>query len=250
MKALKTIFSFLGVLLLTIPANLVAQNQMYWVHKDNVKPAMEAEYIKTAKEFAEACKTYNIQNADYSTWRHDDGSYLYTSPIKNYADLDINNLAPLAEKMGKEKFQDLFARFDKCYDSHTSFTTTYRSDLSYIPNGKLSDGNFRKYHFFYVTPSNSSAVAQKLTEIKELFSKKGSKEYYVIHHSGFGTPEEFYVAILAAKDEINYENISNENNTLMGEEWQKKWNELYVLMNRYETNNGYYMPDLSYTAKK
>lgn len=250
MKTIKLNLLLFATVLFLSTSTTIAQNQMYWIHKDNVKPAMQAEYEKVAKEFADACKKHNIQDAYFTTWRHDDGAYVYSSQLKNFADMDKNALAPLAEKMGKDKFQALFDRFDKCYDSHTSFMVTHLSDLSYMPNDKLNEGNFRKYHFFYVTPSNSKAVAQKLKEIKDLFTKKGSKEYYSILHSGFGAPEEFYVALIGAKDEMDYEKTSTENNKLMGDEWQKKWSEIYALMNRYEPKTGMFKEELSYTAKK
>ena len=250
MKNLKLSLLAIGAFLLCSTSTLKAQDQMYWVHIDHVKPAMQSEYEKVAKEFAEACKTYNVPDVVFNTWRHDDGSYVYSSPMKNFADMDKDGMKPLRDKMGTDKFVAMFERFDKCYDSHNSFMATFKSDLSYLSNGKLNEGNFVKYHFFYVTPSNSNAVAAKLKEIKNLFAKKGSKEYYSILHSGFGATEEFYVAILNGKDEIDYEKTSNQNNELMGEEWQKKWNELYSLMARYETKTSMYRADLSYTSKK
>lgn len=249
MKNFKLTMLF-GAFLLFATNMMKAQDQMYWVHVDNVKPAMQGEYEKVAKEFAEACKTHSVPDVEFDAWRHGNGSYVYSSPMKNFADLDKDGMKPLREKMGADKFKAMFDRFDKCYDSHQSFIATYKSDLSYMPTGKLSEGDFRKYHFFYVTPSNSKAVAEKLKEIKELFTKKGSKEYYVMLHSGLGTPEEYYLAILGGKNISDYEKISDANNELLGADWDKKWSELYALMMRYETETATYRPDLSYKAKK
>lgn len=249
MKKIKLTIVF-GAFLLFTTNMMKAQDQMYWVHIDHVKPAMQTEYEKVAKEFAEACKTYSVPDFEFDTWRHENGSYVYSSPLKNFADMDKDGMKPLRDKMGADKFKAMFDRFDKCYDDHTSFMATYKSDLSYIPNGKLNDGDFRKYHFLYVTPANSKAVAEKAREIKELFAKKGSKEHYVILHSGFGTPEEYYLVILGAKNATDYEKISEENDKLLGEEWNKKWNELFVLLKRHETENVMYRLDLSYTSKK
>jgi len=250
MKNFKLSILSIGAFLLFITNTLKAQDQMYWVHVDHVKPAMQAEYEKVAKDFADACKTNNVPDFEFNTWRHNDGSYYSSSPLKNFADLDKDGMKPLRDKMGEDKFQAMFDRLDKCYDSHNSFIATVKSDLSYIPTGKLNEGDFRKYHYFYVTPSNSKALAAKLKEIKELFAKKGAKEYYSILHSGFGAPEEFYVAILAGKDEMDYEKTSAASTAILGEEWGKKWNELYALMNRYETQTSMYRLDLSYPAKK
>lgn len=250
MKTLKITIPLFGVFLFLTPLKTFAQDPMYVIHIDNVKPALQVDYEKVSKEFADACRTCNLQDFDFSAFRYDDGTYAFSNQIKNFAELDKNTIAPMIEKMGKDKFQAMFERFNKCYDSHTNIIAKYMSELSYMPNGKLNEGNFRKNHFFYVTPSNSKALGQKLKEIKDLYSKKNAKEYYVILHSGFGAPEEFYVAILAAKDQMDYEKTSTENNNLLGEEWQKKWSELYALMSKYETKTGMYREDLSFTAKK
>jgi hypothetical protein len=238
------------VCLLCAAYSTTAQDQMYWIHIDHVKPAMQVEYEKVAKEFADACKTHKIPDFEFNTWRHNNGDYVYSSPLKNFADMDKDGMKPLRDKMGKDKFQAMFDRFDKCYDSHQSFMVTHKNDLSYMPNGKLNEGDFRKYHFFYVAPSKSKAAAEKLKEIKELFAKKGSKEYYMILHSGFGAQEEYYLAIVAAKNEMDYEKTSTTNNEVLGDEWGKKWNEFYALMTKYKTESSMYRADLSYSAKQ
>ena len=250
MKTFKhNLLFFVAVAFLSTYATF-AQDQMYVIHIDHVKPSMKMEYEKVAKEFAEACKTYNLKDFDFSTFRYDDGSYVYSSPIKSYADLDKNPVEPLMEKMGKAKFQSMFERFDKCYDSHTNITATLLSGLSYIPDGKLNEGSFRKNYFFYVTPSNSKAVAQKLKEVKDLFTKKGTNQHYVVLHSGFGASEEFYVVILAAKNEMDYQKTADADDILLGNEWQTKWNELYALINKVEVVTGSFREDLSYITKK
>lgn len=250
MKTIKqNLLRFVAIALLSSYATF-AQDQQYVIHVDHVKPAMKLEYEKIAKEFAEACKTHNLKDFDFSTFRYDDGTYVYSTPINNYADLDKDPMAPMVEKMGKAKFQALFERFDKCYDSHYNLTATFLNDLSYIPDGKLNEGNYRKNYFLYVTPSNSKAVAQKIKEVKELFAKKGAKEHFVVMHSGFGAPEEFYVVILGAKNEMDYQKISDEDDVILGEEWQKKWDELYALLQKVEVITGSYREDLSYYSKK
>lgn len=250
MKKLKLSIIAIVAFLLSSTITMNAQDQKYWILKDEVKPAMQAEYEKASKEFAEACKTYNVQDFSFNCWRHDNGSYVYSSVIKNMADLDRDIFKTLKDNMGKEKLQALYDRLDKSYYNEHSFIVTAKNDLSYMPNGALNAGDFRKYHFFYITPENSKAVAEKLKEIKDLFAKKGSKEYYVIMHSGFGADEEFYLAILGAKDVQDEDRISNENNKLLGDDWTKKWNELFVLMTRHETETSMYRADLSYNAKK
>ena len=250
MKNFKITLLFIGAFLLFSTNTLKAQDQMYWIHVDHVKPAMQTEYVKTAKEFADACKTHNVPDMQFNVWRHDDGSYYYSSPMKNFAEMDKDGLKPLRDKMGADKFKTMFERFDKCYDAHQSFMMTHKSDLSFTPDSKSAEGDYNKYHYMYVTPANSKAVAVKLKEIKDLWAKKGSKLPYIILHSGFGAEEEFYLAIVRNKNAQSAELASEENNKILGEDWGKKWDELYPLLTRYKIETSMYQTDLSYNPKK
>ena len=251
MKNLKITLLLIAVIM-QLPMKTMAQNQMYAIHQDNVKPAMQAEYVKINKELVEACKKHNLQGTEWYASRIDDGTYIYVSPIKNMAELDVDIFAPMVEKMGKENITALFERFNKCYDSHGDYIVIHRKDLSYLAsaNAPTEAQNFTKYHFFFVAPENSKKMVEKLKEIKELYTSKKSKETYQIYHSGFGEMNEYYVAVLNAKDEMAYEKISEENNTLLGEDWYKKFNELFVLSLKYEQKSGYVRPELGYIAKK
>jgi hypothetical protein len=247
----KTIGLLAFVLFLTNQSS--AQNQKYTIYQDQVKPAMQAEYEKTTKEFIEECKKHDLQGADWVTARMSDGKYLYISPIEKMADLDRNWFAPLGEKMGKENLQKYWDRFDKCYDKNGSYTVTLENELSYMPNGLTTNTagqDFRKYHFFYVTPSNAKNIVKEFKAIKSIFEKKNSKEYYRIYHSGYGVIGEYYLVVLSAKDEQSYANTSDENNALLGEQWQKAFDQLMLLTDKYETVSGMMRPDLSYVAKK
>jgi len=251
-KILKNLlFSTLLVVMSTLLVN--AQNQAYWVHTDYVKPAMQSAYEKVSKDFVAACKEYDLKDADWATARIDDGRYLSISPIKNMGDLDANPLAPLMEKMGKDSFYAMFDRFNTCYDKHTNYIIYLNGDLSYMPNGltvSTAGHDYRKYHFFYVTPSTSKSVSEKIKAIKEFYAKKGMKEYFRVYHSGFGTPEEFYVAVISAKDAQDYLKTSDEAEAQYGDEGKKLFDDLFSSISRYEVKSGEMRPDLGYIAKK
>ncbi|MEZ4793048.1 MAG: hypothetical protein R2783_06200 [Gelidibacter sp.] len=252
MKILKTTMAFVSLLLL-IPMVSIAQNQAFWVHADQVKPSKQADYEQVTKDFIEACKKYDLKDSDWATAQVSDGTYLSISPIANMADLDKNPLAPLREKMGEDNFRAIFKRFNDCYDKHGDYIVTLISELSYMPDGLTTNTpgqDYRKWHFLYVTPSNSQALRAKIKEIKALYEKKGSKEQYRIYHSGFGTMGEYYLAVISAKDEASYAKTSDENDKLLGDEGKKLFGEMLVLLDRYEVKTGAMRPDLGYTSKK
>ncbi len=253
MKTLKTT-SLLAIILLLTPILSISQdNQAFWVHADKVKPSKQADYEKVSKEFIEACKKYDIKNYDWAAARIDDGTYLNISPITNMADLDKNSLAPLVEKMGEEKFRALFSRFNECYDQHGSYIVHLINDLSYMPNGLTPNTpgqDYRKWHFLYVTPSNAPLLGAKIKEIKELYAKKGAKEYFRIYRSGFGIMGDYFLATISAKDEQSYAKTSDETEALLGDEGKKLFAEMFELLDKYEVKSGNMRPDLGYTAKQ
>lgn len=230
-----------------------AQNQLYTIHVDYVKPSMEKEYVDISKTFVAECKKYNLQDADWMEARLDNGAYITIEAIPNMAALDVNSFAPFAEKMGKEKFQALLDRYAKCYDKHGSFNLSLIKDLTYMPDGAVAaqEGmNYRKYHYLYVTPSTSKMVREKMKAITELYNKKGSKEYFRVYHSGYGTMGEYFLVAISAKDEISYAKQSDDNDILLGDEGKKLFDDLFKNISNYEPLAGKMLPELSYTAKK
>lgn len=242
-----------AILLLVATFTLSAQNQMFTIHADYVKPSMEKEYISLCKEYVEACKKHNLQNADFTTVRLDNGTYLTFETIANMAALDMDSSAPLADKMGKENFQALLARFNKCYDRHGSYVLNRIENLTYMPEGAMAaqeGNNYRKYHYLYVTPSTAGIVRDKMKAIKELYAKKGSKEYYRVYHSGYGTLGEYFLVAISAKDEQSYAKQSDENDKLLGDEGKKLLGDLFENISRYDPITGYIRTDLSYITTK
>jgi len=254
MKTLKQSLIFFTITLL-IPLGSIAQdmakNQSFWVHEDVVKPGMIAEYEAVCKELVGHLKTHNIQEANYIVTNTADNRYLYVGPIDNMADLDNSIFSALAEKMGKENMNALFNRMDKCYDVEQDYIITIDNDLSYQPGGidQTPEGeNFRKFHYLYVSPGNRAIVKEKMKAVKDMFASKGSKVYYRVYRSGFGTRGEFYMVAVAAKDEVNYAQKALANDTLLGEDGKKTMWDLFSNLLSYEEIQGQMRPDMAYSA--
>ena len=242
-----------AIVMLTANLAVNAQNQMFAIHADYVKPSMEKEYVSASKAYAEECKKHNLQNADWTMIRLDNGTYMTFETLANMAALDSDPHAPLAEKMGKENYQALMSRFNKCYDRHGSYVLTRIENLTYMPEGAMAaqeGNNYRKYHYLYVTPSSAGVVRDKLKAIKDLYVKKGSKEYFRVYHSGYGTLGEYFLVAVSAKDEQSYAMQSDANEKLLGDEIKPLMDDLFNSISRYDPVTGYICTDLSYYAKK
>jgi hypothetical protein len=248
MKTIKS--TFLITIILCLATNFSQAQQAYQIHQDNVNPSMIMEYEKTAKEFAAACKEHNPQT-NWVTAVTNDLKYSYITPIENMADLDKRPFADMSKKMG-DKWKEIFNNFDKCYDSHRSYVIHLIEDLTYMPEGitTTQEGqNYRNWYYIYFTPSNADKIREGMKAVKELYTAKGSKEYYRIYRNGYGTSEDFYLVAVSSKDEIDSATRGEANKAVLGPD---RWETLSKVMNyasRYEEYSGEMRPDLSYSSK-
>ncbi len=252
MKTIKQNFLIVTFIVLT-SFSIQAQDQKYWIYADQVKPAMEAEYVQTNKDLIAACKKHNFQNMTWTTNRTDDGVYNYIVAIENMGDLDKKYFEPLSEKMGKENMQVLWDKFDKSVDRNKSYILTLKKELSYMPNGvtlQTDTDRYRKHHYFFVAPSNVKTVTEKIKAITALYSKKNSKVNYRVYRSGFGTNEDYFLVSISAKNEEEYAKKMEENRILLGDEGKTLMDDLYKNISRYDVKTAMAQPDLSYSAAK
>lgn len=253
MKTQKLAF-LLIVLLLFMPLSLLRGqgNQMFWVHEDVVKPSMVGEYEGVIKELTDNMKKFNIPEIKFIVSNLADSRYLYVSPLANMAALDKPVFATLAEKMGSDAMTDLFNRMDKCYDTEQDYVITLDNELSYQPGGidQTPKGqDYRKFHYLHVAPGDRAMIRAKMKAVKDLFESKGSKMYYRVYSSGFGTRGDFYMVAIAAKDAVDYAQKGTENDALIGEEGGKVMGDLFGHLLKYEEVTGRMRPDLAYAPQ-
>ena len=240
------------VLLLLFSIQSNAQNQLFAVHQDVVHPSMNALYEKTVLEMVDAHKKFEIKNTNWKTIRMNNGNYIFVEPVASMAQLDQNPSEVLVEKMGKSATAEYRANLNKCYDEHGDFMVTYLDNLSYkAPTQTTSEPeNYLKFHYLYVTPTNSKALADQIKVIKSLYEKAKSTESFNVYHSTFGVIGEYYVVVISAKDEESYMKTSNDTEAKLGKEGQDAMIAMMTLVDRYDPQAGYMIEKLSYTAPK
>lgn len=229
------------------------KNQAFWIHEDQVKPSMMGEYEKVSKDLVEACKTNNVQNIQWTVASMNDGTFLSITPIENLADIQNMNFDDLKENLGDDAFNKIFENFNKCYDKHGDYVTILVPSLSYMPEGLATSTpgkDYRVWHRMDVTPANMQKVQDKMKELKTLFASKNSQMFYRIYRSGFGNVGDSYVAVISAKDAMDYDQMSEENDELMGEEGQKLFNEMFQYVDAYQVKRGGMRPDLAYQPEQ
>ncbi len=125
--------------------------------------------------------------------------------MESFADIDKNPFKDMAKSMGDE-WKNMFERFDRCYDSHGNYVMFLDEELTYMPDGisQTEEGeNYRDYYFIYYKPENSKKIREDMKAVKEMHANIGSKLYYRICKSGFGTMDSYYLVAMSSKDEVD-----------------------------------------------
>ncbi|MBT8181083.1 MAG: hypothetical protein KJO53_05790 [Eudoraea sp.] len=256
MRRLKTGLTSLILLFLTGALGFAQEEsntQAFWVHEDVVKPSKVVDYESICKEFTDNLKKHNIQEISTIVTNTEDDRYLWVSPIANMAAIDKPIFTTLREKMGKETFSNMFNRMDECYDVEQDYVIHLDKSLSYMPEGitQTPEGeDYRKFFYFHITPSNRAMVKKTMEAITNLFASKGSKFYYRVYKSGFGTRGEFYMVAAAAKNPTDYSAKVAANNELLGDEWPKLYGELRSHLLKFEVFSGRMRPDMAYSPSE
>ena len=252
-KVFKSSLWIVLLLLTSLPAIAQGENyQAYLVHEDRVKPGMVDEYEQVAKDLVAACTEHNIQDLNWMTVSQADHTYLYLTPMDKFAELDANSFSGLSEKMGEDKMNALFDRFNPCYDEHGDYVVYLQKDLSYQPSGINTNPEgkyYRKFLYDYVTPSNQKAYIEGLKKIKELFVKKNSKLNYRIYSTGFGIMGKYYLIVFEGEDPVKFETLAAENWEDIGEDLMPLVKKTQANVFRTEEKTGWMRSDLSYKSK-
>ena len=249
MKTIKN--TFLLAFMLCFVSSVSFAQKMYQVHQDNVNPSMLMEYEKVAKNFNAACVEHNLQSS-WLTVMMDDFTFLYVTPMESFADLDKRPFADMAKAMGDD-FGKMFDAFDKCYDSHGTYTITLDEDLTYMPDGidpSTEGQDYRNFYYIHFTPQNEKNLRDAMKEVKQMFADKGSKNHYRVYRTGFGVMDSYYMVAMSSKDPVDSAQKTKTNEELLGPERYETFNKVLMAASNMEEVTGQIRRDLSYASKK
>jgi len=228
-------------------------SQAYWIHEDRVKPGMTDEYEQIAKDLVAACKEHNIQDTQWLTMALNDNSYLYVTPMNNFADLDRDDFATLSEKMGKDNMSALFERFNTTYDEHGDYVVYLNKGLSYMPGGvaqTIEGQNYRTLYYSYVKPENNKDFVATLKKLKASFEKHDSKMHYRVYKTGFGVMGTYYMVAVAAENNLESAKIGDENWKTMKDDFEPLLKEMSKYTWKTDEKRGWMRSDLGYIPAK
>lgn len=250
-RIMKTIFYFIAALIL-MPA-VWAQTpkddsqQMYWVREIQVKPGMRAENIALDKEYLENVKKHDNDHK-YLFMVNDEELIRYFTPINSLCDITSDYKAHLTEKIGKDKANELFLKYNETATMHGDYILTTDNDLSNIKEEKpnIDAGSaYHKWIFYYPYPEKSDEFVKQANTVKKLVDSNDTKLVSRVYRSGFGSPEEFFIVSIPAKDEASYENLIQETGEIIGEEFGRELDKLNKLCSKIKTEDVWFVPGMS-----
>lgn len=241
---MKTKITSLLLLLVSVGSS-VAQNapSMFAVYEVQVKPSMDAPYREAVKKLKSTCQQ-NKMTFSWYAGALDDNSYIYLTPIKNFADLDRNMFADLEAKIGKEVHASLWQAIDKGVEHQTSSVTLFLPGSSYLSPGP--DDNFRSVLYWIPEPGKDAEAEKLIAEWVKLHTSKNAPIGVQTYKNIFGG-EGGYVFVSWGKNPADHAAKTQKTNELFGEEGAKLWAKTLLLTRKYYTRTGWLVNDLSYS---
>lgn len=225
--------------------------QLFTIHEDAVIPSRVVEYEKAAKNLAVMMERHNMASMQYSAASSDDFTYIFISPVTNYAGLDNMGagFAELQEKMGKEAFDKTMSQFNGNYHSHKDYMIRLHPELSYNPEygNNLNDGmNFRHWDFYHVYPGKEAVAAEIAKEWIALNASKDIKQGYRLYMGDMGTDMPLVIVAHSAKSASDFYSNREKNMMALGEAGKKLMDKTMSITWKFESREGAMRPDLSY----
>lgn len=249
-KIMKIIIYFIAALIL-MPTMLAQapkddSKQMYWVREIQIKPGMRDANIALDKEYMENVKKHDIDHK-YLLMVNDEDLVRYLTPINSLCDISTDYKAHLGEKMGNDKAYELFSKYNETATMLGDYILTMDMDLSIMKEEKPTDAGsaYHKWIIYYPYPGKSDEFIKQARTVRKLLDNKDTKLKSRIYRSGFGSPEEFFIASIPAKDEESYVNLINETGELIGEEFGRELDKFNKLCSKIKTEDVWFVPSMS-----
>jgi len=217
------------------------------IHVDHVFPSKAAQYEEANNGFVEALKKHGVENADSWTHTQSNGDYMHVSQIEKMADLDNPPFMELQEKMGKEAWDAMYAKFDGTYMDHESYIVNFHPEKSHNIDQLGAEGvDYRVWSFNFFEDRHLKEMMDISKRWKELYESNNIESGYGIYTNGFGYPGPVIVILGWAKSPAEYHAQVEKNQAILGEDAKKLWEETVKYIYKRETLDGWFRPDLSY----
>lgn len=255
---MKTGIQKLGLLLLGlllcigVGAQENSEPQLMVIHEDYLLPSKVESYKEVVKELNSNLLKHGF--SDLVTYAHlsDDFVFMYSSPIKDMADLDRNWVKELYDKMGAEAFNKMWDGYNDKYSHHRSFVVAYHPDLSYSAEGKPTAEHYipkehlyRHWTFLYCNANQAGKMHEMAKEWVELYKSKKSEVSFFYYTSVMGLDDDLVVIMTSYKDAAHMAEMDAKNSDLMEGDAKALWSETSEYIREVKEVSGWMLPELS-----
>jgi len=230
------------------------KSQKYLIMENVIHKYKMADYEKLSKEmvalYAEHKSVY-----PWYTFMSDDLNYMYSMPIKDYADIDAMDKEDeeIWKKIGEEKGKQIQESWSAVAKCSRSWITTHRADLSYKPESPRLEAKkalFRYIVNYYVKVGSSKEFEEILKKFKELCTAKNVVDVYNVYTGDIGTDWPMYSVIFHAECPTDFHVNYDKTWELFGEEGKELLKKLFTLIRKRDIRTAWLRPELSYFPTK
>ena len=233
--------------------NVAAQSDeikpKYLVWEVKVSPAQLGESLKAINAQHEFLKGQNYPYAGFVQYSND-GYLWYSTPIRNYADIDqINETDKKLWEENKEKSEELQKLFEGSYKTVSGMVLVEQPELCVLsqttemPTGK----RFRYFEKFYIKQGKGQEFEEIVKKYKALRVKHGVTDAFYTFYPAFA-PD---LSVVYFIDEVGMSPAEHfsENDKIwekFGAEGEQLWNDVIQVVDKIETHIGQVDYDVSY----
>ena len=223
------------------------RTQKLLIHVDHVIASKSAQYEEANNGFVSELKKHGLKNADSYTHKQSNGDYIHVSSIEKMADLDNHPFMEVQEKMGKEAWDAMYAKFAGTYMDHESYVVNFHPENSHNMDQLGAEGvDYRVWSFNFFEDQHWKEIMDLSKRWKELYESKNIEVGYGIYTNGFGYPGPVIVVLRWAKSPAEYHAQMEKDRAILGEDAKTLSEETAKYIYKQETLDGWYRPDLSY----
>ena len=227
-----------------------SKDRLYHITTVEVPPSKFMAYEKAVTDLGEAMIAANAQEVELHVSRTDDLTYFYAVPMDNMEELFTNKWTSTVEKVGEEKFLDLYGKVVACERDKQEGFYLYKADLSYYHASLVGQTqNYSVTTIYQFKPGTEKEVAELTAGINALYKEHDISMSYSLYHGVLGPNNNITVVVRHAKDALTFAQQNVEVSKKIGEKIQPLVERLYPILDKVETKRGSYLSKFSFVPE-
>lgn len=222
------------------------------IKEDQVLPGLTDEYETSLASLNEYFTEKKTTDFAYFAHLQDDYTYTHVVPIDKLENLNNGLHAYVAKKINDPELDLILDYLDDATESSRYYVTSYRPELSYVPdkNDWGDNSTYRKWSYCHFESGSKKEVEKTLQLWKSMYEKKNANMGYRVYQGLIGIEESVYILATWAESPLEYHKMLEETSTLLGSDGASIWSKMMQDATAIKVVEGWYLPQYSYTQGK